>query len=406
MIHNIDTTHRHEGVLLLIKVPGTFFRYLFSALFSALFSVPFFRYLSSRFSDSLAAALPWLQATPAISYAGSNSTHAPCGGCRSFLTQRVLLRFFGIRMIMAFRALLGILVATLYIVDSTTVFAQQQQQQQQQQQLQVKMTSRKAGEVRTFGGSPELRFVWCPAGEFVMGVESERYFHVQLSEGFWMGQTEVTQGEWAAVTGTRPWTPAESPDPAKLFCVKDGPKYPAVHVSWLDAQAFCVKLTEQMHDTRQLPAYWHLQLPTEAQWEYACRAGGTHQTYPGLFEGNSLNVSDFAWMDSNAGNGVDDADQHPREVATKKPNIWNLYDMSGNVDEWVADASPQAAGRHFVGGKDPMVLTGSFRVVRGGSFLSPERNCRVSSGHSQHRLFVRNSTTGFRMAIVKTPPKR
>jgi formylglycine-generating enzyme required for sulfatase activity len=166
-----------------------------------------------------------------------------------------------------------------------------------------------------------------------MGSKSGRHFDVQLTQGFWIGQTEVTQAQWTAVMKTRPWTPADNPEPDSIFGVKEGAKYPASYVSWSDANRFCVRLSDPLNASGELPDGWRFQLPTEAQWEYACRAGGEHYLYPGPSTNGMSDLRDFAWFEWNAGRSVADSDQHPREVALKKPNVWNLYDTSGNLEE-------------------------------------------------------------------------
>ena len=273
-------------------------------------------------------------------------------------------------------------------------------------QQESNLAGKKAGEVREFGTTPKLKLAWCPAGNFVMGDVGGRHFDVQLTQGFWIGQTEVTQAQWTAVMKTRPWTPADNPDPGKIFGVKEGAKYPASYVSWSDANRFCVRLSDQLNASGELPDGWQFRLPTEAQWEYACRAGGEHNLYPGRSTDDSISLLDFAWFEWNSGRSVADADQHPREVALKKRNVWNLYDTSGNLEEWVLDGSPVFYGRRFVGGKDPYVIsTGQFRVTRGGCYLTPQNDCEVISGHSRHSFYDKLSTTGFRVVLMKQPAK-
>ncbi|MDO4571257.1 MAG: formylglycine-generating enzyme family protein, partial [Planctomycetia bacterium] len=150
---------------------------------------------------------------------------------------------------------------------------------------------------------------WCPAGEFMMGSPSgekgryndEKQHRVTLTQGFWMLETQVTQRMWQSVMGNNPskWK---------------GANLPVEQVSWNDCVKFCEKISEL--------SGLKIQLPTEAQWEYACRAG-TMGAYAG-------NLGSMAWYDSNSGGRT-------HEVKTKQPNAWGLYDMHGNVWEWCSD---------------------------------------------------------------------
>ncbi|MAZ94648.1 MAG: hypothetical protein CMJ73_01240 [Planctomycetaceae bacterium] len=151
--------------------------------------------------------------------------------------------------------------------------------------------------------------------------------------------------------GTEPWKGQEFSE-----LVKEGPDYPAVYVSWDDAVAYCKKLSEKEGKTYRLP--------TEAQWEYACRAG-TKTTWS--FGNDKKTLGDYAWYESNA---LNSPEQHAHQVGLKKPNAWGLHDMHGNLFEWCHDyygkdyykQSPE---------KDPTGLaetTTGLRVLRGGSW--------------------------------------
>ncbi|MBT5598420.1 MAG: formylglycine-generating enzyme family protein, partial [Planctomycetaceae bacterium] len=161
-----------------------------------------------------------------------------------------------------------------------------------------------------------------PAGNFLMGSpESEAYreddetqHKVTISKAFYMQTTEVTQGQWKAVMSTEPWKGQEY---SKY--IKEGANYAATHVSWDDAIAYCKKLSEKEGKKYRLP--------TEAEWEYACRAG-TETAFS--FGDNEERLSKFAWHDANARNTT-----HP--VGQLLPNAWGLYDMHGNVWEWCSD---------------------------------------------------------------------
>jgi formylglycine-generating enzyme required for sulfatase activity len=200
-----------------------------------------------------------------------------------------------------------------------------------------------------------MKFNKIPAGTFTMGSpegeegrRDDEYQHkVTISKAFYMQTTEVTQGQWKAVMGTEPWKGKSN--------VKEGPNYAASYVNWDDAIAYCKKLSEKESVTYRLP--------TEAEWEYACRAGTT-TTWS--FGGDEKVLGDYAWYRENA---EDIGEEYAHQVELKKPNAFGLYDMHGNVLEWCHDyygtdyynQSPE---------KDPTgPASGSFRVLRGGSWF-------------------------------------
>jgi formylglycine-generating enzyme required for sulfatase activity len=183
----------------------------------------------------------------------------------------------------------------------------------------------------------------------------DEYQHkVTISKAFYIQTTEVTQGQWKAMMGIEPWKGKDY--------VKEGPNYAASYVSWDDAIAYCKKLSEKESKTYRLP--------TEAEWEYACRAG----TDTAWNFGDDANVlGDYAWYRENA---WDIGQDFAHQVRLKKPNAFGLYDMHGNVYEWCNDyygadyykQSPE---------KDPTVPTqGSYRVFRGGSWDDVARLAR------------------------------
>jgi len=192
------------------------------------------------------------------------------------------------------------------------------------------------------GGGVAMKLVLISAGKFTMG-EGEDQHEVTLSKPFYMGVTEVTQAQYQAVMGANP----------SDF---KGETNPVDSVSWDNATEFCKKLYKK---TRQA-----VRLPTEAEWEYACRAGSnTHFCFGDADEG----LGDYAWYDANS-----DYTTHP--VGKKKPNAWGLYDMHGNVWEWCSDwyLGEYAAGQ----AADPTgPARGSARVIRGGCWYASPRLC-------------------------------
>jgi formylglycine-generating enzyme required for sulfatase activity len=210
------------------------------------------------------------------------------------------------------------------------------------------------GEVR-INPNDGLKYVWIPPGGFQMGCSpgdsecdaDEKPAHqVTITKGFWMGQTEVTVAAYRRFVES---TGAQMPPAPDFNAGWDNQDMPIVNVSWDDATAFC--------------GWAGGRLPTEAEWEYAARAGSTEARYGPIDE--------VAWYSTNSG-------QKTHEVAQKRPNAWNLYDTLGNVWEWVKDwygenyypASPERDPR----GPD----SGKLRVLRGGSWFDNPRLVRVS----------------------------
>ena len=217
-----------------------------------------------------------------------------------------------------------------------------------------------------------MEFVYIKPGTFLMG--SQKQHEVTLTKGFYMQTTEVTQRQWHEVMGTRPWYGERY--------VRDADNNPAVYVSWEDAQAF-IRALNRMEGKDKY------RLPTEAEWEYVCRAGSTTSFCFGV---SKSQLKYYAWYDENA---WDVGDKYAHRVGTKKPNAWGVYDMHGNVWEWCQDWY----GNYPSGSvTDPQGLSSdSRRVGRGGSWHFPARRCQsayrydYSSGH-------RVSYLGFRLA--------
>ncbi|MBN2579635.1 MAG: formylglycine-generating enzyme family protein [Pirellulales bacterium] len=200
-----------------------------------------------------------------------------------------------------------------------------------------------------------LDLVLIRPGSFLMGDEKggpeERPVHqVTISKPFYLGKFEVTQEQWEAVMGKNPGR-------------FRGDKRPVDRVSWDACRAFLKKLNEKFPDSGVTFC-----LPTEAQWEYACRAG-TSTRYS--FGDDANKLGDYAWFEDNAGGKT-----HP--VGEKKPNAWGLYDMYGNVWEWCADWYAADYYRHAPAVNPLGPATGSHRILRGGSWSDGAYYCRSS----------------------------
>ncbi len=194
-----------------------------------------------------------------------------------------------------------------------------------------------------------MEFVWVPEGCFEMGSNEgqsdEKPVHEVCVDGFWMGKYEVTQGEWERVMGDNPaWV--------------KGDDHPVEHVSWDDAQSFINKLNNK--------GQGGFRLPTEAEWEYACRSGGRQEKYCG---GND--VDRVAWYASNSG-----GETHP--VGQKAANGLDLYDMSGNVWEWVSDRYDINYYRNSPKDNPQGPSAGAIRVLRGGSWFNSPAHVRAA----------------------------
>ncbi len=192
---------------------------------------------------------------------------------------------------------------------------------------------------------------------------------VTITKGFWLGVVEVTQKQWRAVMGGNP----------SEFT---GDDLPVRNVSWDDAMDFCKRVTERERAAMRLPEGYEYTLPTEAQWECACRAG-TVGAYAGVLD-------DLAWYDRNCGGQT-------REVGQKLANGWGLYDMHGSVWEWCRDRYGEYTGGLI---KDPRgPVGGAERVIRGGGTDSSAKQCRsaLRIGYDPGRRTV---GAGFRVALT------
>jgi formylglycine-generating enzyme len=260
-------------------------------------------------------------------------------------------------------------------------------------------TGTKAGDESAIAA---IKFCWCPAGRFKMGSprdEAERrpdeeQVEVTLMRGFWMAKFEATQGQWKRVVGKLPAPPtAELPE---------GDDLPVGNVSYSDVETFCRKLTERGRRSEELPAGWEVRLPTEAQWEYACRAGTTTATSFG--DKLSSKQANFQGKPYNGGDPGPSL-KRATNVGSYPANAWGLQDMHGNTFEWCRDWYHQK----LPGGIDPDLSSvkgdknrdGTVsRVRRGGAWTDDGWACR-SACRLRFEPERRYDHIGFRVVIVQ-----
>ena len=246
------------------------------------------------------------------------------------------------------------------------------------------------------GNGVKLDLVQIPVGEYMMGspdsdkgaggdvnvkpqLDEHPQHRVRITKPFYLGKYPVTQEQWEAVMGSNP-------------SLVKSPKNPVEQVSWEDCQKFLDKLNAKLG-----PGGGKFQLPTEAQWEYACRAGSTTKYY---FGDDEKKLGDYAWYLENS-----DGTEHP--VGGKKPNAWGLYDMHGNVWEWCLDWYPDRSNYYKVSAVDdpPGPPGGSLavgaidHVYRGGSWYDPAEYCR-SAFRYYFIPYFHCPFVGFRVARV------
>ena len=205
---------------------------------------------------------------------------------------------------------------------------------------------------------------------------------VELTNGFWIAQSEVTQKQWMAIMETEPWT--------GRFHVVAGDEYPATFVTSVRAVEFCEKLTDIERGRGRLSVDYEYSLPTEAEWEYACRAGTT--TLYSFGDSND-ELDNYAWTFFNTRGA-----RFPRKVMTRKPNPWGLFDMHGNVSEWCLDEYHE----EMQGGVNPVRISITpvyGRVIRGGSIITGRM---LSSARNNNSFRCATALIGFRTVIVKT----
>ena len=230
----------------------------------------------------------------------------------------------------------------------------------------------------TYANSIGITLVRIPAGEYYMGSEDggedDKPVHsVRITQPFFLSQTAVTLAQWKSVMGTMPGK-------------RKADNRPVTQVSWDDAVSFCEQLSGTPDELRAGCLY---RLPTEAVWEYACRAGSNTQY---SFGDNESQLANYAWYDSNSGGR-----EHP--VGQKNANAWGLFDMHGNVWEWCRDGYglyDSDAATDPVGSPDS-----PDRVFRGGSWGNSAQHCR-SAFRNGSPAWMGGFNLGFRIAMSKS----
>lgn len=248
-------------------------------------------------------------------------------------------------------------------------------------------------------GNVPMELVRIPAGTFTMGSpvdelsrgSDETQFSVQLTSSFYMGRTEVTQAQWLALMGS--W-----PDQAPSSTYGLGDNYPAYYVSWSDAQNFVTAMNTHITNTGQGPAT--VRLPTEAEWEYSCRAGTTTRFSFGNGFGADENCSAEAERVNNMWYCGNNSPSGSKAVGQKPANRFGLHDMHGNVWEWCQDwydVYPTSPPTQVNPAGPP---TGLNRVIRGGSCDFGARFDR-SAQRLPSAPVNQNSNIGFRVLAVR-----
>ncbi len=249
-----------------------------------------------------------------------------------------------------------------------------------------------------------LEMAWIAPGAFLMGSPAgeakrdndETPHRVTLTRGYWLGRYEVTQREWQSIMGSSVKQQRDKADTERPMR-GEGDKHPIYYVNWEEAMDFCRKLTQRERAAGRLSAIFEYTLPTEAQWEYACRAGTTTPFHFG--ESLSSAQANFDGKDPYGGASKGQYLQKTVAVGTYRPNAWGLYDMHGNVWEWFSDWYGDYLGNAVSEPTGPG--WGLIRVIRGGGWFRPARDCRSASrlGYFLPGLRSRSLYLGFRLAL-------
>ncbi len=262
---------------------------------------------------------------------------------------------------------------------------------------------------QTFTNAEGQALIWCPPtgpDGFLMGSPateedrsdpSETQHKVVLTSGFWLGKFEVTQADWTAVMGQQ-----------TLAHVANAPNLPVENISWHEAGDYCRRLTDRERARGTLPPGWEYALPTEAQWEYACRAGTTTAF---SFGDDKTQLHRFANFNDKRGNYIgadltqDDNAEFTAFTGRYLPNPWGLHDMHGNVWEWCQDSIDMTRLDYPPGdAADPLLTSGAHRIYRGGGWGNPPFGCR-SANRNAYPPDLRDTYLGLRISVVPLRPE-
>jgi formylglycine-generating enzyme required for sulfatase activity len=290
-------------------------------------------------------------------------------------------------------------------------------------------------------GYAKLEMVWIPPGTFLMGSppseqgrkqDESPQATVTITKGYWMGKTEVTIGQWTALMDggvrdqvirmladdslydlkgkrqtLRDFMGFSRQETDKVLANEDD-SLPMYFVSWTDAMEFCQKLNNRENTAGRLPKGYEYTLPTEAQWEFACRAGSTTASFAGpvvIRDGKSAVLDNIAWYKANSalgyeGRGLDHPLAGPRQSGEKSPNARGLQDMLGNLWEWCLDWYGPYSGGQLTDPVGPG--SGVERVNRGGSWGSGAADER-SANRAANPPLEKSAYRGFRLALTRIP---
>jgi formylglycine-generating enzyme required for sulfatase activity len=242
-----------------------------------------------------------------------------------------------------------------------------------------------------------VELVWCPPGQFWMGTEivapanrvlDTPRLHITLTTGFWIASTPITHHQWSDLVN-RPYDRGTHPDS------------PISHLDWNQSRRWCERLTRQTQE--QLPSGYRFDLPSEAQWEYACRAGTETRWH---FGDEKSTLSEYAWY----GKSYATTRSHMPAVATKKPNPWGLYDCYGLVEEWCLGGmlhyaiwdqlvDPVLDATYI--GRMRTAKEGENQIVRGGAIYHNAEDCRSGFRTSRDVENSEGDLIGFRPVLTK-----
>jgi len=237
-----------------------------------------------------------------------------------------------------------------------------------------------------------MPMVLCPAGEFMMGsargdedaCDKEKPRHrVRIAQDFYIGKYQVTQGEWAAVASDKPWSGEGR--------ATDGERHAASYINWDATRQFLQRLTNSTGlDCR---------LPTEAEWEYACRAGLT-STW--CFGDDVSQFGDYAWF---CGNAYGVGEEYAHDVGLKKANAWGLHDMHGNVWEWCEDWYDERYYANSPIGNPTGPDSDESRVLRGGSWYDDASSSRCACRRGRDPTYRGSGFKGLRVVVSAPSPE-